>query len=141
MLWLGSTAFSPADPIEHRVRIDHVAGPVDAQYRAQVEINHRQIGNLTPPGVPTTLRCAWRVDMQVQREVRHHSGALLHAELRRDGIARGSRLGWCTGQQNSIAQHAARQTDPMRSALMEVVRQDQSTLMALLDQIPSPAGK
>lgn len=140
-LLLGTAGTAPPAQIEHRVRVDHPAGSVDAHYRTRVDISHRQIGAVAPPGAPSTLRCAWRADMHVEREARHASGSVLQASLRRDSVAKGSRPGWCATQRDAIAKEVAGRTDAMRGQLVEVAREDHGALTETLDRLQREAGE
>lgn len=133
-LLLGSaTAVAPL--AEHQVRIDHPSGAVDARYRADVAISHRQTGSVMPGGRGSTLRCLWSVDVAVVRDARHASGALLSRAMRRDAALTGSRAGWCDAGRGAIAQEVARRHDAIRDHVMAVAREDHPTLRAELDRL------
>lgn len=134
ILVLGLLFAAPASEIAHRVRIDHPAGPVHAEYRPRLDIRQSQLGVAGPGGRSTTLRCRWQVNLVVDRQARHASGTLQRA-LRTDGIAGGSRPGWCTANRAAIAKDIASATRDMRGALEALAGEDAQVLRAELDQI------
>lgn len=138
-LILGLLLAAPFSEIAHRVRIDHVAGPVHADYRMRVEVRHQQLGVAGPGGRMSTLRCRWQADLVVDRQARH-AGGMLQRALRRDGVAEGSRPGWCTTNRAVIAEDVARATRDMRGAVEALARRDAEDLRAELDQIGTGAS-
>ncbi len=139
-LLLGMSPMAAPGEIEHRVQLDHPAGPVDARYRPRIDIEHRQIGAVAPPGAASTLRCAWQANLHVDREARHSSGSLLQATLRRDAIASGSRRGWCASQRDAIAQEVSLRVESMRGHLVDVAQEDHGALTQALDRLHRGAG-
>lgn len=136
------TAAPPIDPLgEHHVRVEHPAGPVEARYRPRIEIEHRQIGSVAPPGAAATLRCAWRADLHVAREARHASGSVLQAEMRREAVAQGSRRGWCAANRAAIAEEVASRTATLRDHVTEVAREDHGALTQALDRLRHGSSK
>ena len=135
-LILGLLLGAPTSEIAHSVRIEHAAGPVHADYRMRVDVHHQQLGVAGPGGRASTLRCRWEVDLVVDRQARHTAGTLQRA-LRQEGVASGSRPGWCTANRAVIAQDVARATTNMRGAVEALARQDAEMLRAELDQIGS----
>lgn len=125
----------PAFASEHRVRLDHPVGAVEAVYRADVAIAHRQVGASTPGGRASTLRCMWTAGVTVDREARHDSGRVMTRSIRRDAVAEGSRPGWCDGQRQAIAREVAMRTDRVRQEMLAIAREDHSVLRAELDQL------
>ena len=91
-LLLGVTG--PAVALEHRVAVEHRGGTVDAAYRAELSIHHRQVGSVSAPGRPSTLRCQWPADLYVARAARHARGTAGRA-LRRQGLDPRNRPGLC----------------------------------------------
>ena len=128
-------AAGPAGATEHRVRVEHRGGAVDAVYRADVAIDHRQVGAVGPGGRPSTLRCVWSAGVTVEREARHGSGRVMTRAIRRDDVAQGSRHGWCDGQRDAIAKDVAARTDRVRDAMLAAAEEDRSVLRAELDTL------
>ncbi len=133
-LILGLLLSAPASEITHSVRIDHVAGTVHADYRMRVDVRHEQLGVAGPGGRASTLRCGWKADLVLDRQARHAAGTLQRA-LRQEGVASGSRPGWCTANRAAIAQDVARATQDVRGEVEALARQDAEALRAELDQI------
>ncbi|UYY79125.1 hypothetical protein [Sphingomonas sp. R1] len=134
ILVLGLLFAAPPSEIPHRVRIDHPAGPVHAEYRPRLDIRQTQLGVAGPGGRSSTLRCRWQVDLMVDRRAQHASGTLQRA-LRKDAIAAGSRPGWCTANRAAITKDIASATRDMRGAVEALAGQDDRVLRAELDQI------
>lgn len=133
-LILGLLLAAPFSEIAHSVRIDHEAGPVQADYRMRIDVRHQQLGTAGPGGRTSTLRCRWQADMMVDREARHPAGTLQRA-LRQERVATGSRPGWCTANRAVIARDVASATKDMRGAVEALARRDADTLRAELDRI------
>jgi hypothetical protein len=125
----------PGLNVEHRVRIDHGAGPVEAHYRTQVNIRHKQVGTMTKPGTPSTLRCAWRADVRVMREARHGSGSVLARTHDSQTVLSGTRPGGCNTSRDSIAREVATRGEALRAHLIEVAERDRGVLHAELDRL------
>lgn len=131
-LLLGAAAAQPQ--AVHSVRLDHVSGPVHAQYRGDVTIRHRQTGSVAPGGRASTLRCTWAADLTVEREARHGSG-ILSRSLRRDRVLKGNRPGWCGQHKAAIAEEVARQDDVVRAQMLALAEQDSRELHAEVDRL------
>ncbi len=134
ILVLGLLLAAPASEIAHSMRIDHATGPVHAEYRMRVDVRHEQLGVAGPGGRASTLRCRWQADLVVDRQARHAAGTL-RRDLRQEGVAAGSRPGWCTTNRAGIARDVARATQDMRGAVAALAGQDAEMLRAELDQI------
>ncbi|OAN66948.1 hypothetical protein [Sphingomonas sp. TDK1] len=133
-LILGLLLAAPFSEIAHSVRIDHPAGPVHTDYRAQIDIRHQQLGVAAPGGRASTLRCRWQADLVVDRQARHAAGTL-QRELRQEAVASGSRPGWCTANRAAITKDVASATKDMRGAVEALAARDAEMLRAELDQI------
>ncbi len=133
-LMLGTIA-AAAPAAEHAVRVDHHSGAIDARYRADVAIEHRQVGAVGPGGRASTLRCVWSAGITVSREARLATGTVMTRSISRDGVAGGSRTGWCDGQRAAIAQEVARRTDTVREHMLAVAADDHSVLRAEADRL------
>ncbi|WP_229664560.1 hypothetical protein [Sphingomonas metalli] len=128
-------AAAPAAATEHRVRIEHHGGAVDAVYRADVAVSHRQVGAATPGGRASTLRCLWSAGLTVERQAQHPGGSIMTRSISRDAVVEGSRAGWCSGQRAQIAREVALRTDRVRQEMMAIAEEDHSVLRAELDQM------
>lgn len=126
--------------VEHRTRLDHPAGGVEAHYRGAVAITHRQIGAAAPGGRPSTLRCLWSAGLTIDRQARHDSGHVLSRSVRRDAVVEGHRPGWCEAHRDSIAREVAGRTTELRARLIDVAREDHGVLHAELDQRATRTG-
>lgn len=140
LLGAPAAAAEPVATLEHRVRLDHAAGPVDAQYRSRVTLTHQQLGSAAPGGRPSTLRCAWRADLVVEREARPASGAVLQRALRREAAAEGSRPGWCSTQRAAIAREVAGRTRALQGELAALAEEDRDVLAAEIDRLHRGTG-
>ncbi|MHA6723230.1 hypothetical protein [Sphingomonas sp. RS2018] len=136
---IGAAALLTTDAIEHSVRIDHPRGAVDARYTATVVIAHRQIGSVAPGGRASTLRCAWRADLSVDRTAQHARGTASRSIARETAIA-GSRPGWCSTQARAIREEVAARRDEMRAHVLAVSREDRGALIADIDRAHAADG-
>lgn len=137
LLALGlAAALGPAIPtIEHRTRIEHSGGAVEATYTTSVSIRHRQVGSVGKPGTPSTLACAWHADIHVERKAVHGSGASLSRKIARDGVVEGQRAGWCGGGHEAIVAQVARRGDIIRDQAIALAREDEAELLAELARL------
>lgn len=140
-LALGMIAVPPmAGQFEHRVRIDHASGPVDAHYRSTVKVATKQVGTAAGPGKMSTLACTWRADVTVEREARNASGSVMRRSIASDGVIEGRRAGWCSTHRDSIDAEVARHGETLRGHLVEVARDDHKVLNGELDGLPRSTG-
>jgi hypothetical protein len=130
-----NTAAAPAAEIKHSTRLDHHSGSVDVRYRGAVAVSHRQVGTAAPAGKPTTLRCLWSANVIVDRQAQATSGAMMTRTIARDGIASGSRAGWCGTQRSAIAKEVAARVQDLNRHIVAVAREDHDVLRAELDRL------
>lgn len=126
--------------IEHRTRIDHRSGAVEAEYRATIAVSTRQVGSVAAPGKASTLACAWQAGIQVERVARHASGSLLRRSVARTNVAEGRHAGWCGTQRAAIDREVARRGAAMRDHLLDVAREDRPVLHGEIDRLHPVAG-
>lgn len=137
LLALGlAAALDPAFPaIEHRTRVEHPKGAIEAIYKTRVAVTHKQIGSAAKPGTPSTLACTWRADIHVERSALHGSGASLSRQIARDGVVEGRRAGWCNGGRSAIAAEVARRTHEIHDQVVALAREDEAVLQAELERL------
>lgn len=132
---------APTQPgVEHRTRIAHSSGPVEAAYRGRVDISHRQLGAATPGGRPSTLRCLWSANVTVDRAATSASGMTLARSVDGGAAIEGHRAGWCDTHRASIAQEVARRTDQLRAHVEVLAAEDHDVLRAELDRAATRTG-
>jgi hypothetical protein len=130
-----AVALDPALPaIEHRSRVAHPGGAVEATYKTRVSVRHRQIGSNARPGTPSTLACRWRADVHVERSAQHGS-ARLSRQIARDGVVEGRRPGWCKSGRAAIAAEIARRADEIHDQVVALAREDEAVLQAELARL------
>lgn len=125
----------------HRETIEHHRGPIDARYESRVTIAHRQLGAVTPGGVGSTLRCAWRADVVVDRDARSVAGIASARSIARDGVLEGSHPGWCKGARPAIARAVAAREARLRAHLMATVEDDRAAILAEIDRLHGTAAR
>lgn len=136
LLGLGIATLEPVlPPLEHRTRIEHSEGVVEAKYRTQVALVSRQIGSPANGGTRSTLRCMWRADISVAREARLGTNVRLTRGIDRTGVVEGSRPGWCSTHRKAIAQEVAARADEIRTHVVTVAREDETVLKAELARV------
>ena len=137
----GAAFAAPAQSdVEHRTRITHSSGPVEAAYRGRVDITHRQLGAATPGGRPSTLRCLWSANVIVDRAATSASGLTLARSVDGGSAIAGHRAGWCDTHRESIAQEVARRTDQLRTHVEVLAAEDHDVLRAELDRAATRTG-
>lgn len=132
-LLLGSAV--PAPMLEHRVAVPHAAGQIDARYRGQLVVSHRQVGSVSAPGRPSTLRCRWEASLAVERQGLHASGSAVMRSLRRDGVAKGSRPGWCETSRAAIEQEVAARSEDWQRHMLALAEEDRADLLAEIERL------
>lgn len=132
---LGLATASGTAPAVHVVSLDHASGAVQAEYRGQIAIKQKQIGTSAPAGRPSTLRCVWEANLTVDRTATTGSGNLASRSFIQDGIAKGSRAGWCSTNGAAIARDASRSMGDVSQHLAAAAQRDGDTLLSELDQI------
>ncbi|MHA6719126.1 hypothetical protein ACX40Y_06695 [Sphingomonas sp. RS6] len=130
-----ATVAEPASGIAHVERLDHASGTVDARYRLDLDISHRQIGAVAPGGRAGTLRCVWQADLIVDRTAARADGSVLRRNVRHDAMMSGSRPGWCTAQREAIRREVAARSNAMQEQMIELARRDIDALRAELDDL------
>ncbi|MDH4745100.1 hypothetical protein OMP43_13850 [Sphingomonas sp. CBMAI 2297] len=119
--------------LEHRTSFDHAGERVDAHYRARVVLARRQIGSVAKPGMPSTLRCAWRAHLRIEREARSGQQLRLNRSIERRAMLEGSRPGWCGAGENAVTKEIARRAGELRAHLLAVASEDRAVLKAEIE--------
>jgi hypothetical protein len=121
-------------PLEHRTRVDHASGSMEAHYVGTVHLVPKQVGSPGPGGRTSTLRCEWSVMLTVNREARHEAGGLLsHTMTDREGLTL-SRPGWCNSSREAAKAEVASRTDELQQRLVALVAEDRDTLLAQVER-------
>lgn len=130
---LAASLAAPALALEHEVVIDHAEGPIAADYKGTVTVATRQVGTAGAPGRPSTLACRWTARLEVERVAT--VGAVFRSQriLAQDKVASGLRPGWCETQTKAIDRVVAARRDAFRSAMLALVEQDRTALLAEAD--------
>ncbi|MDJ0277784.1 hypothetical protein QLH51_13350 [Sphingomonas sp. 2R-10] len=134
MIWVMASV-APQAGMAHSVRIDHATGTVQSDYRADVQVTHRQVGAAGAGGRPSTLRCMWRAGLVVDRQARHASGSTLARSFAHDNVVEGSRPGWCSAQKRAIADEVATRTPELQAQLVRLAQEDHGVLHAEIDRM------
>jgi len=121
---------SPAMALEHKVVIEHPEGPIAADYAGAVNVETRQIGSVAAPGRQSTLRCEWTASLSVERTANVGETLKTRRQMQQDDVATGSAPGWCRNNAKAIDQLVDARKETFRSAMLELVEQDRSVLMA-----------
>jgi len=138
-LLLGSPGIDTPMTDSHRVELDHRGQRVDVTYRSDMDVAHKQVGAVGAPGRASSLRCAWKAKISVQREARSAAGHVLTRTIASDTPIEGSRPGWCSGQRTAIAREVAARSGDVREHLLAVAERDRDALALELDAAHSLA--
>ena len=130
---LAACAASPAFALEHDVVIDHVAGPIAADYRGAVTVETKQVGTAGVAGRPSTLRCQWTASLNVERVAKVGAGLQSLRTLTTDDVTGGSRPGWCPTNPQALDKLVDARDARFKAALLALVEQDRGTLLAEAD--------
>lgn len=129
-LAIGVCLAAPAMALEHKVVIEHPEGPIAADYAGTVNVETRQIGSVGAPGRPSTLRCQWSASLSLERTAQVGETLKTRREMRRDDVATGSAPGWCRNNAKAIDRLVDARRERFRSAMLELVAQDRTALLA-----------
>lgn len=129
-LAIGVCLAAPATALEHKVVIEHPEGPIAADYAGTVNVETRQIGSVGAPGRPSTLRCQWSASLSLERTAQVGETLKTRREMRRDDVATGSAPGWCRNNAKAIDRLVDARRERFRSAMLELVAQDRTALLA-----------
>ena len=132
-LAFGACLAAPAAALEHEVVIDHVDGPIAADYKGSVTIETTQVGTAGPAGRPSTLRCNWTATLNVDRVAKVGETLQSHRTLTSDDVVSGSRPGWCETHVKAIDRLVDTRRDDIRSAMLALIDQDRAVLLAEAD--------
>lgn len=128
-------AASPAAAHLHHERFEHAGTAVEATYQGTMHTEMRQVGAVSAPGRPATLRCRWHARVAVDRYARHAAGHIAARRIEAPALLSGTRPGWCAGQRAAIHAEVAAAGERMRAHLVEVAARDRRDLIADLERI------
>lgn len=137
-LSLGACLAYPAAALEHEVVIDHVSGPIAADYRGSVTIATTQVGAAGAAGRPSTLACRWTASLNVERVAKLGESLRSHKKLTTDNVAAGARPGWCETGAKAIERMVASRSDQFREAMLALVDHDRAALLAEAESMNTP---
>lgn len=132
-LALGVVVAAPAAALEHEVVIDHVSGPIAADYKGAVTVDTKQVGSAGVAGRPSTLRCNWTASLTVERVAQVADTLQSRRTITQNDVATGSRPGWCQTSEKAIDKDVAARGETMRGALLALIDTDRSALLAEAD--------
>lgn len=127
---LGAAIASPALALEHEVVIEHEGGPIAADYKGSIMIETTQVGSAGVAGRPSTLRCNWSASLNVERVAKVGESLRSQRSLTSEDVASGSRPGWCETHAKSIDRLVDSRSDSFQTAMLALVEQDRSTILA-----------
>jgi hypothetical protein len=116
-------------PITHSVTVDHQSAPLNATYKADVEVSTRQIG-ISAGSRPSTARCLWEARVGVIREVARDQGTPYSRRLDADTVLEGSRAGSCATVAAQLERDLQSRGDDVRAHVVQVAQRDQDQLRA-----------
>lgn len=132
---LAALVASPALALEHEVVIDHVSGPIAADYQGSVTIETTQVGAAGVAGRPSTLRCNWTATLNVERVAKVGETLQSRRTLSSEDVASGSKPGWCESNEKAIDKLVSTRSESMRSAMLALVEQDRATILAEAESV------
>jgi hypothetical protein len=124
---------SPAAALEHEVVIDHVGGPIAADYKGSVTIETTQVGTAGVAGRPSTLACKWTATLNVERVAKVGEGLRSRRAMTREDVAGGSKPGWCEANAKAIDRIVDARSETFRGAMLALVEQDRAAILAEAD--------
>lgn len=127
---LAACLAAPVTALEHEVVIDHASGPIAADYRGSVTVETTQVGAAGVAGRPSTLRCNWTASLDVERVAKVGDSLRSRRTLSQDGVASGSKPGWCEANEKAIDKLVAARAETIRSAMLALVEADRAEILA-----------
>lgn len=129
-LFVTSLALAVApQPIAHSVTVEHQSAPLNATYRADVDVSTRQIG-MSAGARPSTARCLWQARVGVVREVAREQGTPYSRRLDADKLIEGSRPGSCASVTRQLERDLAAIQGDVRAHVIDVAQRDGDALRA-----------
>ncbi len=126
--------------LTHEASVRHAAGVMAARWTGTPRITSRQIGSPGAAGRAESLRCVWRVDLDIVRHARLASGTALQSNLRAERAYEISRHGWCGQEKAAFAGQVAARDDALRARLHEHAASDTRALIAQADDLARSAN-
>lgn len=114
-------------PIAHTVTVDAGAAPLNATYKADIDVTTRQVG-ISAGTRPSTARCVWQARVGVIREVAREQGVAYTRRLEADKVIEGSRAGTCDTVTRQLERDLAGFQGDVRAHVEQVAQQDQPQL-------------
>lgn len=139
-LLVGAFLASPALALEHDVVIEHGAGTIAADYDGSVHIETRQVGAVGAGGRPSTLSCEWTAALNVERTAKVGTTLQTRRTISRENVARGRKPGWCDTHTKAIDALVDAHRETFHSAMLELVEQDRSVILAEADSTQGSEG-
>ncbi|WP_225009399.1 hypothetical protein [Novosphingobium percolationis] len=142
----GSMVVAPATAkpvLTHEATITHAAGGLRTTWSGVPRVTARQVGSPGAAGRPDSLRCLWRVDLDIARHTEAANGTSLHAKARAERAFELSRPGWCGREGAAFAGQLAARDKALLARLREYAATDTSAVMAQADalvQAKRPTG-
>lgn len=130
------TASMPATArpaLTHDTVIAHGSGALHTVWTGAPRVTSRQIGSPGTGGKPQSLRCLWRVDLDIVRHARSANGISLQASARAERAFELSRPGWCGRESAAFAGQFAARDRALQSALHEHAAIDTRAVLAQAD--------
>lgn len=130
-----AAAATGAPAATHSLSVEHASGAVQADYRGDIKIQQKQVGAVAPPGRPSSLRCVWTANMEVNRTAIGAGGVMASRSFVENNVANGSRPGWCNASRSAIQQDVAKKVGDTRAYLAKAADADRAALIADLDKL------
>lgn len=129
-LFVSSLALAVApQPIAHTVTVEHQSAPLNATYRADVDVSTRQVG-MSAGTRPSTARCLWQARVGVVREIARENTGMYSRKLDADKLIEGSRPGSCSSVTRQLERDLAAIQGDVRAHVVEVAQRDGDALRA-----------
>lgn len=137
-LGAGGMVAAPAtarQALTHEATVTHAAGGLRTTWSGMPRVTARQVGSPGAAGRPDSLRCLWRVDLDIARHARAANGTSLQATARAERAFALSRPGWCGREGMAFAGQWAARDKALQARLREHAATDTSAVMAQADAL------
>jgi hypothetical protein len=132
-LVLALSAAIAASTASHDITVRHRDATYEVSYRPQVSTQMKTVG-LSAGTRPSTERCRWAMNVQVERQIRRPGEtAGIERLLPETHVIRGQRPGSCAHGRDAIEAEQAARLDTLRKHVEQVADADRAALIADID--------
>lgn len=124
-----------SEVLSHSQVIEHPSGPLPTTWIGSPRVSSRQVGAPGAAGRLSSLRCIWRVDLEIVRSAKMRSGTVLNATIRSDKVHELTRPGWCGNEAAAFAGQGTARDRALQARLHWHALEDTKAVVAQADAV------